>query len=142
MRIGKLQATGVRNSDGCGVLIRVDSGLLTIIPNLISSLSAVPHCSVAENDPIKPVAFDLDPFCTNVIICDSVDERKLKIDQKTEFVNFSTELLRYLSSTLPSITIKTGHSVYNPMGAVVSFRGSGTKLQRRCLSYANWVDVN
>jgi hypothetical protein len=112
------------------VVIRVDSGLLAIVPNVTSGLSAVPHCSIAENDPIKPVAFDLDRFCANVIICDSVDERKMKIDQKNEFVNFSTELLRHISSTLPSITIKTGHSVYNPMGAVVSIRGSGTKLQR------------
>mmetsp|Transcript_26964 Transcript_26964/g.65555 ORF Transcript_26964/g.65555 Transcript_26964/m.65555 type:complete len:789 (-) Transcript_26964:229-2595(-) len=66
--------------------------------------------------PTTPVAFDLSATCPNIIMCDSVDESKFEINQKVSFVNFNTELLRHLSNSLPSITLKTGFSVYNPMG--------------------------
>lgn len=78
---------------------------------LLFTLILTAAAPLAEASPVKPVAFDLSETCTNIIICDSVDGRKNQIEQKIPFVNYQTELVRHLSSALPSIAIETGHSV-------------------------------
>ena len=52
---------------------------------------------------------DLDPNAMVYLLVDSINEKKHNFD-RAPFNNLVNELVRYLSATLPSLTIKTGNS--------------------------------
>ena len=58
--------------------------------------------------------FDLDQNATNFIIIDNIDEKKNKFDGGP-FDRFMNELVRLLSSRLPSLAIKAGFSMKFPI---------------------------
>jgi len=64
--------------------------------------------------PLPVRSFDLDQNATNLIIVDNINEKKGCLDGKP-FDRFMNELVRYLSSRLPSLAIKTGFTMKYPI---------------------------
>ena len=62
-----------------------------------------------HNNEVPPLGLDLDPNAMIYLIVDSINKRGI-IRDRTAFLKLMNELLRYLATSLPSLTIKTGHS--------------------------------
>ena len=62
-----------------------------------------------HNNEVPPLGLDLDPNAMIYLIVDSINQRG-DIGDRGAFLKLSNELLRYLATSLPSLTIKTGHS--------------------------------
>ena len=58
---------------------------------------------------VPPLGVDLDPNAMIYLIVDSINQRG-DIGDRGAYLKLSNELLRYLATSLPSLTIKTGHS--------------------------------
>ena len=58
---------------------------------------------------VPPLGVDLDPNAMIYLIVDAIGKRG-GIGDRGAFLKLSNELLRYLATSLPSLTIKTGHS--------------------------------
>ena len=62
-----------------------------------------------HNNEVPILGLDLDPNAMIYLIVDSINQRG-DIGDRGAFLKLSNELLRYLATSLPSLTIKTGHS--------------------------------
>ena len=62
-----------------------------------------------HNNEVPPLSLDLDPNAMIYLLVDAIDQRG-RIGDHGAFLKLSNELLRYLATSLPSLTIKTGHS--------------------------------
>jgi hypothetical protein len=64
----------------------------------------------AHHNQVPILGYDLDPNAVIYLIVDTINLRKEKILERGPFNKLMNELVRYLSSTLPSLSIKTGNS--------------------------------
>ena len=65
-------------------------------------------CALHKNE-VPELGVDLDPNAMIYLLVDAIDHRGI-IGDRGAFLKLSNELLRYLATSLPSLTIKTGHS--------------------------------
>eukprot|EP00929_Paragymnodinium_shiwhaense_P051531 TRINITY_DN25919_c0_g1_i1.p1 TRINITY_DN25919_c0_g1~~TRINITY_DN25919_c0_g1_i1.p1 ORF type:complete len:957 (+),score=178.37 TRINITY_DN25919_c0_g1_i1:103-2973(+) len=63
----------------------------------------------------QTVSFDIDPNATCLILCDRLVPKKSGFDSEP-FIRFRTELMRHLSMSVPTLTMKTGYSAKDYKG--------------------------
>ena len=72
--------------------------------------TAILEATWAHHDnEVPPLGLDLDPNAMIYLLVDAIDQRG-RIHDRGAFLKLMNELLRYLATSLPSLTIKTGHS--------------------------------
>ena len=62
------------------------------------------------NNQVPVCGTDLDPNAMIYLLVDTIHPKKERLNERGPFNKLMNELLRYLATTLPSLTIKTGHS--------------------------------